>query len=70
MEIKDDGSNPLIIISPKEVVEWLRSKADESGYADRASVAVQTTFRQNEPPQFFIEPPELIIMVSNIKNSR
>lgn len=71
MEIRNNGSNPLIIISPDEVMEWLRQKADEAGYADRETMAVQGAFRgRGDPTLFRWEPPELTIMVSNIKGGR
>lgn len=70
MEIRDDGRNPLIIISPDEVVAWLRQKADEAGYADRATCAVQASFRVQDEASFRWEAPELVLMVSNVKNSR
>ena len=71
MKIRDDGSsNPLIIISPDEVLAWLRQKADEAGYADRETCTVQSSFRVQDPASFRYEAPELILMVSNIKGSR
>lgn len=71
MKITDNGTNPLITVSPDEVAAWLRQKADEAGYADRASCAVQAAYRErNEPLCIGYEPPELTLMVSNIKNSR
>lgn len=68
--IIDNGSNPLVVVSPDEVIEWLRQKADEAGFADRESCAVQAAFREGEKPVVVHMPPELTIMVSNIKGSR
>ena len=72
MEIRDDGRNPLIIISAKEVHDWLRQKADEAGYADRETCAVQlnTEFPMVGDATFHSECPSLVIMVSNIKGSK
>ncbi len=69
MEVRDNGSNPLVVISPDEVLAWLRQKADEAGFADRATCAVQGAFRSGDE-MFRWEPPELVIMVSNIPCSR
>ena len=72
MEIQDTGGNPLIIISPDEVVAWLRERVDAAGYADRELCAVQITVKQpfDGGKTYHHEAPELIAMVSNIKDSR
>ena len=72
MEIRDTGSNPLIILSPDEVVAWLRERADAAGYADRDFCGVQINVQQAFAAgrTYHYEPPTLIAMVSNIKNSR
>lgn len=69
----DNGrTNPLIVISTEEVVAWLRSKADEAGYSDRAICAIQIRVEQpfEGGKNYHHEPPELVVMVSNIKDSR
>lgn len=69
MEIRDDGKlNPIIIISHDEIAEWLRQKADEAGYADRALCAVQTSLENGTMLMNGISG--LTLMVSNIKGSR
>ena len=72
IEVRDNGSNPLIIVSPERVMEWLRSLADEAGYADRASsivqIGVEREFTNGATTHW--EVPELVFMVSNIPNSR
>lgn len=73
MEIRDDGKrNPLIVISADEVAAWLRAKADEAGFSDRAMNAVQinVTFPFTEGAVYHGECPSLVAMVSNIPNSR
>jgi hypothetical protein len=73
MEIMDNSSrNPVIIISADEVAAWLRTKADEAGFADRSMCAVQVTV---EHPfvggtNYHGECPKLVVMVSNIRDSR
>lgn len=73
MEIIDNSSrNPVIIISAEEVAAWLRTKADEAGFPDRAMCAVQVTV---EHPfvggtNYHGECPKLVVMVSNIKGDR
>lgn len=64
--IDDEKLNPRIHVSRDEVIAWLRKIADEAGYADRSASAVQTTIND----QNFLDAPELVIMVSNIPNSR
>jgi hypothetical protein len=65
MEIIKDRGNPLIVISPEEVLKWLRQKADEAGFKGHHMQAMQAGFRKKEPPLFLWEPPELLIMVSS-----
>lgn len=70
MQIKDNGlSNPLIVLTSDEVLAWLRSKADEAGYADREISAVQVTVTQafDYGHLTHLECPSLAVMVSNIK---
>ena len=65
MEIHDDGKrNPMVTVTEDEVLAWLRTKADEAGYADRQMVWVisQNADRGTECG--------FVIMVSNIKGSR
>jgi hypothetical protein len=71
MRVIDNGDrNPIIVLEPDDVAAWLRQKADEAGYSDRAASAVQVTFDfDDEKVQYFVTP-ELAIMVSNIPNSR
>lgn len=66
-----DG-NPLIIVPPDEVAAWLRQKADEAGFADRETCAYQINVKVGFAAEatFHHEVPELLIMVSNIPNSR
>ena len=69
--IKDNGANPMLIVSRHEVQEWLRKLADDAGYADRETCAFQLSVET----KFYAEnyhhaAPELLIMVSNIPNSR
>lgn len=76
MKIMDDGrTNPRIIFSPEEVMALIRERADAAGYADRATSAIQCAFRPSDcnlrtEDLLVWEPPEIIIMVSNIKDSR
>ena len=73
MEIRDDGkTNPLLIVSAEEVITWLRTKADEAGYADRSMSAIQISVDQpfEGGKTYHHEPPALVVMVSNIKDSR
>jgi len=65
-------SNPMIVVSRDEVLEFLRAKADEAGFADRESCAVQITveYEFGAGLKYHHEVPELLIMVSNIPNSR
>jgi hypothetical protein len=68
--IKDDGSNPLVIVSKDEVVTWLRQLANEAGFADRAPRAVQMRYEDPNGDVFLrYDVPELLIMVSNIPDS-
>lgn len=72
-EIVDDGrTNPLIVVHPNQVLSWLRSLADKSGYTDRESCAIQIVVEQpfGEGMKVHCESPKLIFMVSNIPNSR
>ncbi len=66
-----DG-NPLIVVSSDEVIAWLRKLADEAGFADRATCAFQLSVTHPfvEGATFHHEAPQLLIMVSNIPNSR
>lgn len=61
-----DG-NPLIVVGPQEVADWLRSLADAAGFADRASCVVQV---KDSDGNVTLGSPELVLMVSNIANSR
>lgn len=72
MEVINKDKNPMIVVSSDEVVAWLRAMADEAGYADRATCAMQITVRQPFAGGSTIhhEPPELLLMVSGIPNSR
>lgn len=73
MEIQNNGTqNPLLIISAAEVATWLRTKADEAGFADRELCSVQITVEQPFTGgwRYHHECPVLVAMVSNIKNSR
>lgn len=73
MEVRDNsGRNPLIIISEDEVLAWLRQKADEAGYGDRETCAVQINVSQpfGNGLTHHLECPSLVLMVSNIKGSR
>jgi hypothetical protein len=68
MRVIDDGRlNPLVVISSDEFEAFLRAKADEAGYADRSLCALQITL---DDRPLLISPPELVLMVSNIKGSR
>lgn len=60
--------NPLICIPHDYFVAWLRQVANELGFADREMVAVQYTSHQGEP--IFAVPKDLVVMLSNIPNSR
>jgi hypothetical protein len=64
MEVIDDGStNPKIIISPEEVVAWLKQKVAEAGYPDRSLSLFQSAFRSHDPPQYLYEVPELLVVI-------
>jgi hypothetical protein len=68
MEVRENsGRNPIIIISDVEVMEWLRQKVDEAGFADRTMCDVQT---QIEGGALLLHGcPQITLMVSNIKDS-
>lgn len=72
--IQHGTENPRIVVSPERVLAWLRSVADEAGFADRAGDMVQLTVKRpfNPDPEvrYHHECPELLIMVSNIPGSR
>lgn len=89
--IHDNGkTNPLIEVPRAMVIDWLRSIADQAGYADRENIAVQLVIELRpvfeRPPEdtevlvlprspdrksaFWLDAPSLILMVSNIPNSR
>lgn len=73
MEIRTNGkANPLIVVSADEVAAWLRTKADEAGFADRSMGAIQISvvFPFADGTTFHGECPSLVAMVSNIPNSR
>lgn len=73
MEVRDNsGRNPLIIISPEEVAAWLRQKADEAGYSDRETCAVQINVEHpfGNGLTHHLECPSLVLMVSNVSGSR
>lgn len=61
-----DG-NPLIVVGPQEIADWLRKIADDAGFADRASCVVQC---RDSEGRLTLGPPDLVLMVSNIPNSR
>lgn len=73
-EVLDVGKqNPRILVTPDEVSAWLRSIADAHGFKDRESVAVQIAWTDNDAlggREIRHVVPELIVMVSNIPNSR
>lgn len=69
MEIRDNGTrNPLIFLLKEDLRAWLRQKADEAGYSDRALCAVQTETDESEGLLHGL--PTIVLMVSNISNSR
>lgn len=70
--IQRGTSNPLIVLEPDEVCDWLRSVADQHGLADRAGCCVQISVEQpfEGGALFHWEPPKLVFMVSNIPGSR
>jgi hypothetical protein len=73
MRIVDDGkSNPIIIMEQQDILDWLRSKADEAGYSDRTGNAVQITVKTpfSGGTRHHMDVPELVYMVSNIPNDR
>lgn len=67
-----DGPNPLIVVNPDRVLRWLRELADELGYGDRVSCAVQVSVEHPfaEGKNFHNECPTLVLMVSNIARSK
>ena len=67
------SANPLVVVEPDEVVEWLRKLADDLGLADRESSVVQADFphaTDKPQPEHIWSPPRLTFMVSGIPNSR
>lgn len=73
MEVIDDGKlNPRIVITTGDVLLWLRKIADEKGYADRAlsAVQIQVQLEFGAGMKVHNEVPQLVLMVSNIANSR
>lgn len=69
--VMNADKNPLIVVSPDEVLAWLRKLADEAGYSDRVSSAIQVSYSDEKGTQVIgFAAPELILMVSGIPNSR
>jgi hypothetical protein len=68
--IVDNGSNPLIVVSAEDVAAWLSSLADEAGYSDRSRCAIQTKIVGADGEVISLGSPDLVLMVSNIPNSR
>ena len=65
--------NPLVVVEPDEVTEWLRGLADLLGLGDRAGSAVQVDFplaTTKPEPEHIHSPPRLVFMLSNMPNSR
>lgn len=69
---ENSGRNPLLIVSADEVGAWLRQKADEAGFADRALCAVQISVEQAfaSGVTYHLECPKLVVMVSNVAGTR
>lgn len=69
--IRRGNLNPLIKVSKDEVYDWLRGLADANGLSDRAVCAVQFTYDPLDgDPQTWNDLPDVVLMVSNIENSR
>lgn len=69
--IQRGTDNPMIVVSAERVKSWLRTLADEAGFADRETCMVQLTVSTPfYAKNIHHEAPELLIMVSNIRNSR
>ena len=70
--IQRGSANPMIVMEPDDILEWLRERADEAGYADRESSAVQFQFTDPQTGEEILrnDLPEIVFMVSNIANSR
>ena len=70
--IRDGDSNPRIVVRSERVKEWLRLLADEAGFADRETCMFQLNVDRpfGTGITYHHEAPTLIIMVSNIENSR
>lgn len=69
----DSRANPLVVVEPDEVTAWLRGLADQLGLSDRVACAVQVDFplsTDKPTPEHIASPPRLVLMVSNIPNSR
>lgn len=69
--VQDGGRNPLVIVSADQVKIWLREIADAAGFADRETCAFQLNVPENfHADNYHHDAPDLLIMVSNIPNSR
>jgi hypothetical protein len=64
------SSNPIIVVPPEEVLAWLRKIADDLGYADHQTCAVQVVVANEFQggARHHLECPTLALMVSNIPN--
>lgn len=70
--INDGKRNPVIQVPRDMVIAWLRQIADEAGFADRPTAAVQIVIPDcpNVGETFlWLDAPTLNLMVSNIPNS-
>lgn len=69
--IDNKRQNPLIVVTPEETAMWLRQLADDLGYSDRASAHIQVAVTDAFGERRILNgAPELVLMVSNIPNSR
>lgn len=70
-EVIDTGRNPLIVVSPEQVSDWLIAIGDAAGYSDRSATAVQIKVKSILDEEFIrLGVPQLVLMVSNVPNSR
>ena len=65
----DPKANPVITISPEELINWLRSIVDAHGLSDRAVSGAQIAWEE-DGRQIRHVIPEITVMASNIPNSR
>ena len=64
------SANPLLVVSPEEVLAWLYDKATEVGLDHGQSCVVQINVQRPfvDGATFHFEIPSLVMMCSNVLN--